>query len=580
MSPDSRERLPQSQDRASAAIALLAVLAYVIATLATRPYWTGDSADYADSIVMWARGTDYNFWDPGHLVWRPLGYLVFRAIQPIVGWTAESPSAVATAEQTITWMCWLCGLASAGLLALWLGRVAASRLAAALTALVLIVGHGFLTFSQTGLAYVPGLAFLLLGLYLLSSGRGEPRRSLAAGIGAGVALACAVLIWLPYALVLPGALLSPLLLFGASGPRWRLVAVSTVACAIVGLVTYGAVAAEVGVATPAAFVAWLQGASHGISGSGGIPRAVFGFARSFLNMGNDGALVKRYMLGDPHNPVAFGDLLRVSLWKLAIFYAFLLIVVVRAAYTAVGRRALLFLAVAGIPTLAFALAWQAGDMERYMPLLPGLCLVTAAALDARRLRRGSSIATEPLPLARAARAAVVLLVITAAVVNGRALSAAAIATTEAKVVARVGPLAAPGTLPPSSMVVTANWHDELISYARANPGRSINAQERFPLYALVTPRGATSPTWRPEFARRALKTWEQGGQVWIARRALAPRPAPDWNWVEGDDPHVKWADFQRFFAPFAIGPASVGGEDGFVMLPNTPENAARLQQSI
>ena len=130
------------------------------------------------------------------------------------------------------------------------------------------------------------------------------------------------------------------------------------------------------------------------------------------------------------------------------------------------------------------------------------------------------------------------------------------------------------------MVVTANWHDELVAYSRANPGRGINARTRLPLYALVTPGAESAPRWRSEFARRALETWKAGGQVWLSRRALAPRPAPTWNWIEGDDPHVSWGDFAPYFSAFDLGPASVGGPDGFVLVPETTRNVEKLGEAV
>ena len=46
--------------------------------------------------------------------------------------------------------------------------------------------------------------------------------------------------------------------------------------------------------------------------------------RSFLSMGKDGILFKRFLLKDPYNPVSLGDLIRLSLGKVALFYVVLL----------------------------------------------------------------------------------------------------------------------------------------------------------------------------------------------------------------------------------------------------------------
>ena len=57
---------------------------------------------------------------------------------------------------------------------------------------------------------------------------------------------------------------------------------------------------------------WISTASHGVDHIRGVSRAVFGFARSFVNMGRDGLLYKRFLLHDPYNPVSFGQLFQGS----------------------------------------------------------------------------------------------------------------------------------------------------------------------------------------------------------------------------------------------------------------------------
>ena len=51
---------------------------YVFSTWLTRPFLQGDTSDYAASIVAQMRGGYYEFWEFGHLLWRPLGWLAFR----------------------------------------------------------------------------------------------------------------------------------------------------------------------------------------------------------------------------------------------------------------------------------------------------------------------------------------------------------------------------------------------------------------------------------------------------------------------------------------------------------------------
>src|SRR2546430_11460043 len=52
---------------------------------------------------------------------------------------------------------------------------------------------------------------------------------------------------------------------------------------------------------------------------------------------------------------------------------------------------------------------------------------------------------------------------------------------------------------------------------------------------------------------------------------LSSRPRAEWNWVEGADERIKWADLPAFFSQFDAGP-TVGGEDGFLLLPHSSKN--------
>ena len=139
-------------------------------------------------------------------------------------------------------------------------------------------------------------------------------------------------------------------------------------------------------------LAWVGEASHGIQ-IAGVARAVFGFARSFINMGEDGVLFKRYLLHDPFSPVSVAALLRVALAKLVFFYALLASVVVTL-LMAKRWRPLGLLAMASAPVLLFAVRWQGGDMERYLPLYPFLFLAIALCLSerAQRFQRLLSVA--------------------------------------------------------------------------------------------------------------------------------------------------------------------------------------------
>ena len=59
--------------------------------------------------------------------------------------------------------------------------------------------------------------------------------------------------------------------------------------------------------------------------------------------------------------------------------------------------------------------------------------------------------------------------------------------------------------------------------------------------------------------------------MWLPMRFLRAQPMPEWNWVEGDDKRVSWTDLPTFFSQFETG-AAVGGEDGFLLLLDSPKD--------
>ena len=77
--------------------------------------------------------------------------------------------------------------------------------------------------------------------------------------------------------------------------------------------------------------------------------------------------------------------------------------------------------------------------------------------------------------------------------------------------------------------------------------------------------------WQQALDSQVESIWARGGDVWLSRRLLSPRPRSDWNWVEGDDPRVSWNDLYRYASKLELGP-SVGGDDGFVLLLPTEQN--------
>src|SRR5262249_5828291 len=115
----------------------------------------------------------------------------------------------------------------------------------------------------------------------------------------------------------------------------------------------------------------------------GPTRAIFGLARSFINMGQDGVLYKRFLLHDRYNPTSVVDLIRLSIFKLAGFYFLLLAVLCGVLGSETNRRVLLFSLLGAMPVVLFGLFWYGGDVERYLPLYPFFFLALACAFEGR-----------------------------------------------------------------------------------------------------------------------------------------------------------------------------------------------------
>jgi len=99
-----------------------------------------------------------------------------------------------------------------------------------------------------------------------------------------------------------------------------------------------------------------------------------------------------------------------------------------------------------------------------------------------------------------------------------------------------------------------------------------------PVYSFLSLNVPETGEWRRDFSSKALETWSAGGDVWFSRRLLAERPRADWNWVEGADPRLRWADLPAFFTRLETGEA-LGGGDGFVLLLRTPRNEEFLRNA-
>jgi hypothetical protein len=289
---------------------------------------------------------------------------------------------------------------------------------------------------------------------------------------------------------------------------------------------------------------------------------VFGFARSFIYLGNDGILFKRYLVGDPFNPVTALGLFRLSLWKIALFYFFIASVLINLTRSAQGRRILGLLILNGVPIIGLAVFWQGGDIERYLALYPLIFLSLACSLCVDR--------------AIALFKYVALAFVAAMILTNATAMAKVLLDRQQEATAARGRALQP-LMRPNSKVFTVTFQDDLVNFARAFPFHPVNRLGYINPYAIIALGTTQAPVWRQDFATKAKATWDQGGDVWVSRRVLSPRPRSEWKWVEGDDKNVAWTDIYLFFSQLEMN-KSVGGEDGFSLLLPSERNRAFLTQ--
>jgi hypothetical protein len=547
-------------------------LVYLALIFFTRPIGWGDTIVYALQISAHAQGAGNpgDYWDFAHLFWRPLNYLFWHAGQS--HWSQQFPAspvvqifaAMRMLNLLVDYLAVLAGFAVA-----W--KMSRSVVTGALVAAAFLCWNPFLNFFQTGSAYVPGLGLLLAATYLLLQDSGPYSRARAWLIG--LLLALAVCLWLPDLFAIPGILvLAYLWRDTGTAPsseqktqRVHWIAQAVLACALVGFACYAFGTAMAGVRSPAEFKAWIAEAGHGIQPQKRYLRVVTGLPRGLMDLDKTGIELKRLVLKDPYNPIGVRDVLHTSLWKLGVFYAGMAWLVWVLFRQSDGWIALLpFLLNAGLMLFLGVVLFEPGAPERWMPGYP---VLLAAVAFAFRGPRRLSVRTIPL----AAFLAVI------AVNNLAAYATPGEPGADNPTVSRV--LALKPVLRPNSIVTLISLNDGITGFFLRfpfHPMNPLNNADPMQFYFLTEAGNASSARWRQNFATHGLKAWQDGGDIWISKRALAPRPLLDWDWVEGDDPYLSWPQFSKFFAPFALD-GDVGGTDGFVRIAHVPENQQRLE---
>ena len=549
----ARTRAALSRRRAGTRFVLWFAI-YAAVTSLTRATFPGDTRGYVLSILQFLRGEPHPlFLDFGHVLWRPTGWLVFKIIGSLTS-RFVGPDLRTNVAACLSVLSWVAGLLALVLLNAALRLLCSREWPATLTTIGFLFSQSFLNFSQTGCSYITGLSLLLLGLFLLIFGINRSEGIWPISLAAGAALAGAVGFWFLYIFALPGALTLPFFLPGKiTKKRAHLALWTTIFSGLFVALIYGAVIAHLELYRLRDVLTWVSGSSHGIENVRGLGRAVFGFCRSVINMGDDGLSFKRFVRRDPYNPVSVWQLPLLSFGKLLCFYFVIISMVVFGLREPRQRWTMLGLILGSAPILGFAIYWQGGDMERYLPMFPFLFLAVACFLCDCQLPPWS-------------RLLAVILVMGLVLANGGvSLKWRSSSRKEYQLsrIAGVRPLLKAG----SQIAVL----DDEVSEIKSDPIHTTVEDEALPIYFVVASGSSKVLHWREDFASMACSAWDAAGDVWVSKRLLSPRPTADMFWVEGDDRRISWHDIYFFFSQMDMG-VSVGGDDGFELVVPSSKN--------
>jgi hypothetical protein len=518
--------------------------------VATASTYAGDTRDYANSIVARFGDRDLYFWEFGHLLWRPVGYAAVFVARLTPG--GEQASSFPLTVRLLVDMSVVAGALTLIAFLAWLKRLGVAWMPAVVATLAMGLSCTLLNYAQTGTAYIPALSLLCVALWSVARADDiAPGRISLLGVAA---ISLSVLLWLPMIFVVPAVVLSPLVLRGDTPTRRHVTGMTFALAALFIECAYGAVVLVKGLHSFPALTSWVASASHGIHDSGGLSRAIVGFARSVLSTDQLGLVAKRHMLGDPYNPASLGDVVRGGLYRLVVFYGAIAAIIILLVRTSRGRRALIEFALFAAPVLVMAVAWQGGDLERYLPLFPALFMLLAVALAA-------------IPPA-AQRVAAAGVVVALCVLNIPDFDRGKTTRVCAEVARRLAFVPADTTHPP--LVVTPLNSDE-VTQARGLCASVAQLEDakRLRVVGLITPHEKLARLWRTVFATDVTKAWSAGSRVWLSTRAYATRPASDWGWAEGDDPSVHWRDLSAFLGRLDRARSRGNGDEFVEILPTS-----------
>lgn len=548
------------------------ISAYTSMLVFTRPISFGDTIFYVQAILVFGKHADatamQSLLDFGHLLWRPLGWLLFASVRALP-WISLGEDRVQVLRILIC-ISVLSGAIATAMLYLICRDLGLRLPVSILVCITFIFSNAVIYAAQTGLSYMFGLALLMAALWLVICRGPMSGKWINRGVWcAGILLALSAASWFPFILVAPTVALAAAVPWEDSerfsirhlslARVGKLTGASLVAAAII----FGTAARALQINSLEGVKAWVSGSAHGWRQSSNLLRLGMGLPRCCVALKDDAGVVwKRFLFHDPYAPVRPHELFQSSLFLMTAFYFGLLLLLYTLVRSSRGRVLLWLLIVAALPVLCFSVfLFEPGSIERFMPVFPFYFVALGYQLNFV----WPNIKQRSLALIYPA----VLICFSLAVYNNRSVER----HWEA---ARIRLEALNRQLPSESTVaLLANW-DEVFLFAKDNPLHDMFSQS-LNLWVVLQPAHERIFTWRERFAARTLEAWDRQSEMWVSERLFAESPLPDWGWVEGDDRAIRWVEVPEFCRQFQYD-KKIGNRDGFVRLARTESNLALLEQ--
>ncbi|HEY7212348.1 MAG TPA: hypothetical protein VH477_18885 [Bryobacteraceae bacterium] len=554
-----------------AGAALCAVIAAsILLLLLIRPIGYVDTFDYAKHVVDEShhllKPQQNPFWEFGHVLGRPLGYVLWSPLRGVLRTLCQGDDILA-AGSVLIGISIAAGFLGAIFLFLLLTRLTRNTTIAAIVSVAYLSTHALLFYTETGMAYVPGISCQIAALYYLQRFIDEGRFSAVRGALAGLFLGLSLVLWFPYVLSVPGilcyALLIPETVPGGALTcdfRQRMPGLAGMAAGTIMplLLVYLPVMIFCGFTHASAIAQWIARSRYDKRPINGLLRMAGSIPRAFLALNQGNTEWKRILF--EHRRFTAGVLIKTGVWKLLLVYGMFALLVAQLWRSMWGRRLLLCLAAAAIPVVIFAaFLFEAGPPERYMALFPLLFLGFAWIMADRQ-------ASALVRLALAAFFASMLLTNMPALFRFR--SEAGFESARARLAA-LNPI-----LTSNDRILIFSLQDTVMGFVQAHPF-DLLSRDRYLMIPAVPWGTIHVRQWRQQVAERTLSVWQRNGNIWISQRLLYERPDPAWGWVAGDDPRVSWEEVPAFFHSLDL-VSPRGGDDGFSEIARTAKNEAHL----